>query len=54
MTKNKLESEFEPMPTDFWNHLYNPISGHPYSKRQLTYTEKKSRKYFKTYDVLEK
>lgn len=51
--KNRVESEFDPMPVEFWNHMYNPITGFPYSKRQLTYNEKRSKKYHKTYDILE-
>ena len=49
MTRNKVESEFQPMPIDFWNHLYNPITGLPFSIRDKLYS---SKKYYKTYDVL--
>ncbi len=52
--KNNVEIQYPAMPVDFWNHMYNPITGFPYSKRQLTYIEKSSKKYYKTHDILEK
>lgn len=45
-------SDFEEMPTDFWNYPYNPITGFFYTIRSTEARRSKS-KYFKTYDVLE-
>jgi len=44
----KWKDEME-MPTDFWNHPFNPITGFYYSKKQVVY--KKQEKYFNQYVI---
>jgi len=48
-TRESVEIQYEPMPNDFWNHSYNPITGMPYSVRDKSYRNK----YHKTYNTLE-
>jgi hypothetical protein len=49
-TRESVEIQYQPMPKDFWNHLYNPITGMPYSVRDRSYQNK----YHKTHDILKR